>query len=127
MADLPSEELLDSHDRHDCAAEAKAEEIVARNRIALLPRGADASMLRSGLKCIPVADVQPFETCLAVSGTSRCPTFTSRLSENRHRHAQGRLFELTFEGRRRTDQRHPVGSGTPLPLLGHQRCMCVGG
>lgn len=67
MADLPSEELLDSHDRNDCAAETKAEEIVARNRIALLPRGVATSMLRSDVKCIPVADVQPFETCLAVS------------------------------------------------------------
>ena len=50
-----------------CAAETKAEEIVARNRIAQFPRGVATSMLRSDLKCIPVADVQPFETCLAVS------------------------------------------------------------
>lgn len=66
MADLTSERILDSEQRHSCISEEKAEQIVVGNYLALLPLTAAASVARTGLTCIPMEDIAPLQTCLVV-------------------------------------------------------------
>jgi len=66
IADLEGEKILNTENRHECITEEKAEQLLVGNCMALLPLTAAESIVRSELMRVPVVDVEPFETCLAV-------------------------------------------------------------
>ncbi|MFI6346126.1 LysR family transcriptional regulator [Streptomyces sp. NPDC050560] len=66
MADLEGEQILDVPTRRTSSVEEKFEHIAAGHGIALVPTGVARSYSRPDLVYLPVGDLPPVETCLAV-------------------------------------------------------------
>ncbi len=66
LADLDGETILDAVARRTASVEEKLELVAAGRSIALVPRSVARYYARPDLTHLPVTDVAPFETCLAV-------------------------------------------------------------
>ncbi len=67
VADLSGEVILDAHARRTSTVEEKFELIAAGHGIALVPRSVAHSYRRADLAYRTVTDIEPVQTCLAVS------------------------------------------------------------
>lgn len=67
MADLDGESILDAQTRRTSSVEEKFELIASGHGIALVPRTVAESYWRADLVYLPVTDLEPVETCLAVA------------------------------------------------------------
>lgn len=73
MADLDGESILDAQTRRTSSVEEKFELIASGHGIALVPRTVAESYWRADLVYLPVTDLDPVETCLAVAKDRREP------------------------------------------------------
>ncbi|MGX6600976.1 LysR family transcriptional regulator [Micromonosporaceae bacterium Da 78-11] len=72
-ADLAGEQILDAQTRRTSSVEEKFELVAAGHGIAMVPRSVAGSYSRPDLVYLPVTDVVPVETCLAVAANRREP------------------------------------------------------